>query len=49
MGGTPILTEKYVEKYMLEHVVKKLNEEVLKAEKRAIQDKSKTELSPAAI
>lgn len=48
-GGTPILTEKYVEKYMLEHVVEQLNEEVLKAEKRTICDKSKSKLSQATI
>lgn len=49
IGGTPILTEKYVEKYMLEHVVEQLNEEILKAEKRAVLSNTKSEVSRASL
>ncbi len=48
-GGTPILTEKYVEQYMLDHVVEQLNEEIMKAEKRALQSKAKAESSKASV
>lgn len=48
-GGTPILTEKYIEKYMLEHVVDQLNEEILKAEGRTAQAKANSEVSETAL
>lgn len=48
-GGTPILTEKYVEKYMLDHIVEQLNEEILKAEQRAARMKSKAKISRASL
>lgn len=48
-GGTPILTEKYVEKYMLDHIVEQLNEEILKAEQRAARMKSKAKISQASL
>lgn len=48
-GGTPILTEKYVEQYMLDHVVEQLNMEILKAEQRARQAKAKTNTSRISI
>lgn len=48
-GGTPILTEKYVEQYMLEHVVEQLNLEIMKAEQLTRQVKNKTEPSYTAI
>ncbi len=48
-GGTPILTEKYVEQYMLDHVVEQLNMEILKAEQRARQAKAKKDTSRISI
>lgn len=48
-GGTPILTEKYVEQYMLDHVVEQLNQEILKAEQRALKAKRRKNLSQASI
>lgn len=48
-GGTPILTEKYVEKFMLEHVVEQLNEEILETRKHTALEKSKPETSQASI
>lgn len=48
-GGTPIVTEKYVETYMLEHVVKRLNEELWKTETRTQKSKPRTEASKASV
>lgn len=48
-GGTPIVTETYVEKYMLDHVVEQLNEEILKTEQCALQAKTRSESSRASV
>lgn len=48
-GGTPILTEKYVEQYMLDHVMEQLNQEILKAEKRTLQAKTRSAGSRASL
>lgn len=48
-GGTPILTEKYIEQYMLTHVVEQLHIEILKAKQRTRQTKSKGKTSQASI
>lgn len=48
-GGTPILTEKYVEQYMLDHVVEQLNQEILKAEQRAMKAKRRKSISQASV
>lgn len=48
-GGTPILTERYVEQYMLDHVVEQLNQEILKAEQRARKSRIRKDLSQISI
>lgn len=48
-GGAPIITEKYVEKYMLDHVVEKLNEDLLKTKNRTPRSKTRTEASRASV
>ena len=39
-GGTPIVTEKYVENWMLDHVIGQLHEELLRAEKNHAEVKN---------
>lgn len=48
-GGTPILTETYIEKYMLDHVMEQLNQEILKTEQREKKSKAHKNVSQAAI
>lgn len=48
-GGTPILTEKYVEQYMLDHVVEQMNLEILKAEQQSRRSRKRAKASLASL
>ena len=48
-GGTPILTEKYVEQYMLDHVVEQMNLEILKAEQQSRRSRKRAKVSLASL
>ncbi|MCI8533781.1 MAG: recombinase family protein [Lachnospiraceae bacterium] len=48
-GGTPIVTEKYVENWMLDHVIGQLHEELLRAEKTTQKSRTRTEASKASV
>lgn len=48
-GGTPILTERYVEQYMLDHVVEQMHLEILKAEQQSRRSKKRARTSLASV